>query len=207
MGAGKMVVMAEAGKTGTREQILAAALGLFTQQGYDSTSLRQIAEYQGLTKAALYYHFPAKEQLLLELTRPFLDGLSDLVTECRALDKVNPATLLSSYLDLFITHLEILGLLASDPATLNHPDIGQRGRALVLAIRNLLSGPEPSSDRSVRAACALGVINAVPQMPPDALQGARETILAAALGALGEHPSAARIARPAQRRRRAAAAS
>jgi AcrR family transcriptional regulator len=190
-----MVVVSEPSRIGKRDQILQGALELFVSQGYDSTSLRQIAEQQGLTKAALYYHFPAKELLLVELTRPFMEGLSDLVTEHRALDQPDPEALLASYLELFITHLDVLALLASDPATLHHPDIGQRARALVLAIRQLLSGPDPSSERSVRAACALGVINAVPQLALDALQSQRAVILAAALGALGD-------AIPTQRSRR-----
>jgi AcrR family transcriptional regulator len=51
----------------TRERILDAALELFTEQGYDGTSLRQIAEQLGVTKAALYYHFESKEDILLAL--------------------------------------------------------------------------------------------------------------------------------------------
>jgi AcrR family transcriptional regulator len=189
--------MTQPSAIGTRAQILETALSLFASQGYDSTSLRQIAEQQGLTKAALYYHFPAKELLLLELTRPFLDGLSALITEHRALDVPQPGALLNSYLDLFIDHLEVLGLLARDPATLHHPDIGQRVRALVQGITQLLAGPEPSSERAVRAACALGVINAIPQMPADALVTSRSTILAAALNALGDElaSSSTRITR------------
>ncbi len=57
----------------TRDEILATALQLFTVQGYDATSLRQIAERLGFTKAALYYHFPAKENLVIELARPWLE--------------------------------------------------------------------------------------------------------------------------------------
>jgi AcrR family transcriptional regulator len=51
----------------TREQILDVALELFNEQGYDKTSLREIAQRLGVTKAALYYHFERKEDLLLEL--------------------------------------------------------------------------------------------------------------------------------------------
>ena len=51
----------------TRERILDVALELFNEQGYDSTSLREIAERLGITKAALYYHFERKEDILLEL--------------------------------------------------------------------------------------------------------------------------------------------
>jgi AcrR family transcriptional regulator len=53
--------------TETRERILDVALELFTEHGYDKTSLRDIAEQLGITKAALYYYFERKEDILLEL--------------------------------------------------------------------------------------------------------------------------------------------
>lgn len=55
------------GARSTRERILDVALELFTKQGYDKTSLRDIAERLGITKAALYYHFARKQDILLEL--------------------------------------------------------------------------------------------------------------------------------------------
>jgi AcrR family transcriptional regulator len=51
----------------TRERILDIALDLFVDQGYDKTSLREIAEAMGFTKAALYYHFASKDEILLAL--------------------------------------------------------------------------------------------------------------------------------------------
>jgi AcrR family transcriptional regulator len=54
-------------KPSTRERILDIALELFSEQGYDKTSLRDIAERLGTTKAALYYHFERKEDILLAL--------------------------------------------------------------------------------------------------------------------------------------------
>ena len=51
----------------TRDRILDIALDLFTEQGYDGTSLREIADQLGVTKAALYYHFSSKDEILLAL--------------------------------------------------------------------------------------------------------------------------------------------
>src|SRR5271169_2411875 len=51
----------------TRQRILDVALDLFIEQGFDGTSLRQIAEQLGVTKAALYYHFESKDDILLAL--------------------------------------------------------------------------------------------------------------------------------------------
>jgi len=47
---------------GTRERILDISLELFTTQGYEKTSLREIAEQLGFSKAAIYYHFESKER-------------------------------------------------------------------------------------------------------------------------------------------------
>ena len=52
---------------GTRERILDVALDLFIERGFDKTSLREIATQLGVTKAALYYHFPSKDDILMTL--------------------------------------------------------------------------------------------------------------------------------------------
>lgn len=54
-------------RTNTREQIRAVAVELFAEQGYDKTSLREIAERLGVTKAAVYYHFRTKEEIVASL--------------------------------------------------------------------------------------------------------------------------------------------
>jgi AcrR family transcriptional regulator len=176
----------EPSRIGTREQILDTARELFSDQGYDATSLRQIADRLQLTKAALYYHFPAKELLLLELTRPFLDGISRIVTDLRAAGAYDSDAVLAAYLDVFIENIAIVGLLGREPATQHHPDIGQRVRTLATAIQQQLAGPDPTPARAVRTACALGVIHAVGQMPADVLAEQRDTILTAANAALGK---------------------
>jgi AcrR family transcriptional regulator len=51
----------------TRERILDVALDLFIEKGYDKSSLREIAEQLGVTKAALYYHFRSKQDILMAL--------------------------------------------------------------------------------------------------------------------------------------------
>jgi len=170
---------------GTKALILATAQRLFDDQGYDATSLRQIAEAVGMTKAAVYYHYPAKEHLLLELTRPLLDAMSDMVARLRSDgDGGDPRAALASYLDLFVDHLSVVHLMASEPATMNHPDVGQRTRTLVDAVRRLIAGEDANDERIVRTACAMGVIHAVGTMSPEQARGSRDVIVAAAVSAL-----------------------
>ncbi len=57
----------QTGPPDTRQRILDVALDLFIEQGFDGTSLRQIAEQLGVTKAALYYHFESKDDILMAL--------------------------------------------------------------------------------------------------------------------------------------------
>ena len=62
----------------TRDRILETALDLFIERGYDKTSLREIAERVGVTKAALYYHFSSKEEIIRTLVQPLVDHLESL---------------------------------------------------------------------------------------------------------------------------------
>lgn len=55
------------------------ALELFTERGYDATSLREIAESLGITKAALYYHFDSKEAIIQGLFEARLSAIDELL--------------------------------------------------------------------------------------------------------------------------------
>lgn len=66
-------------------QLLAIARRLFAAQGYDRTSLREIADAAHITKAALYYYFPTKdalyERIVLESIQLLHDQVADAVAK------------------------------------------------------------------------------------------------------------------------------
>jgi AcrR family transcriptional regulator len=64
----------------TRSRIQQVALELFVEQGYEKTSLREIAERLGVTKAALYYHFKTKEDIVASTVHDYLHQI-DLIVE------------------------------------------------------------------------------------------------------------------------------
>jgi AcrR family transcriptional regulator len=56
--------------------VLRRAIDLFNQQGYDATSIGDLARELGLTKSAIYHHVPSKEHLLAAALDEALDALT-----------------------------------------------------------------------------------------------------------------------------------
>jgi AcrR family transcriptional regulator len=56
-----------------REQLLKAAQTFFVRKGYRATTTEAIARRAGLTKGALYFHFPSKEAVFSELIKQASD--------------------------------------------------------------------------------------------------------------------------------------
>src|SRR6266480_190226 len=69
----------------TRQQILQTAQRLFAELGYDATSLQMIADEMGLTKAAVYYHFRAKNEILDAIMLPGVQRLKALLDDAAAI--------------------------------------------------------------------------------------------------------------------------
>ncbi|MEP9382171.1 TetR/AcrR family transcriptional regulator [Nocardioides sp. KR10-350] len=63
--------------------VLRTAIELFNRQGYDATSMGDLARELGLTKSAIYHHVPSKEHLLQEALDEALDNLSAVLEEAR----------------------------------------------------------------------------------------------------------------------------
>jgi TetR/AcrR family transcriptional regulator, cholesterol catabolism regulator len=65
----------------TKERIVEAAVDLFHRQGYNATSLRQIADDVGLQVGSLYNHMSSKEQLLFDIMRDVMEELIEHTEE------------------------------------------------------------------------------------------------------------------------------
>ena len=85
-----------------REVILASAAGLFAQNGYHGTSMNDVADACGLSKATLYHYYRDKSEVLTSIA----DGhVSRLVELCKAVKKdssVEPADRLSTLINRFL---------------------------------------------------------------------------------------------------------
>ncbi len=77
---------------GVRERLVLAAVDLFTEQGYDATTVTQIAEKAGVTKSTLFRYFPDKREILVAgqetLSRLLTDGIADAPADASPLEAV-----------------------------------------------------------------------------------------------------------------------
>ena len=77
---------------GATERLVAAAVDLFTEQGYDATTVAQIAERAGVTKSTFFRHFSDKRELLVAgqetLSRLLADGITAAPASASPLEAV-----------------------------------------------------------------------------------------------------------------------
>jgi AcrR family transcriptional regulator len=147
----------------TREKILDVALDLFTDQGFDGTSMREIAERLHISKPAIYHHFASKEEILMalhmrlhEFGRTALERLAGQTVTLQTW-----TSLLNDLLDQMLAQRKIFLMHERNQAALEklhrkdhddeHDDIQER-------LRQALTDPSvPLRDR-VRMACSLGAV-------------------------------------------------
>ncbi len=148
----------------TRERILDIAQELFTEQGYDATSLRDIADRLGTTKAALYYHFERKEDILLELHLRLHALGRELLSQLQALpDDAARAAAWPDVIDGLITaaadNRELLQMHQRNQNALQALTDNERHQAenddFEQQARALLSSPMIPAAQRVRMACSL----------------------------------------------------
>ena len=151
----------------TRERILDIALELFNEQGYDKTSLREIAERLQVTKAALYYHFERKEDILLQLHlrlhalgREVLDKLGNLDA---AADKTRAwAELLDQFIDQIVANRDLFLLHQRNHNAFQELEHSEHHHAehedLEARMRRFLADPSIPLAKRVRMACSFGAV-------------------------------------------------
>ena len=147
---------------GTRERIQAIALELFAEQGYDKTSLREIAEGLGVTKAALYYHFNSKEDIVRSFTEDYRAELDEIIS-WGASQPPGPATraaILARYADIVDRRLPVIRFMEQNQAALHSlmsDDASRKKlfRAQFMSLCDLLAPPGSALADRIRAAMAV----------------------------------------------------
>ncbi|MBE8477730.1 MULTISPECIES: TetR/AcrR family transcriptional regulator [Streptomyces] len=146
----------------TRQRIQDVALELFAEQGYEKTSLREIAERLDVTKAALYYHFKTKEQILVsvyeDLTRPIVELIDWGRQQPQSLE--TKQEILRRYHDALVEAAPFFRFMQENQATVKELRIGEMFRTRMLGLRDILLDPDAALVDQVRCVSAVFTMHA-----------------------------------------------
>ncbi|MBM9620144.1 TetR/AcrR family transcriptional regulator [Streptomyces zhihengii] len=175
----------------TRQRIQDVALELFAEQGYEKTSLREIAEALGVTKAALYYHFRTKEDIVISLFRDLTRPMDELL----AWGREQPRTLetktevLRRYYDALNAAAPLFRFMQENQATMRELSIGESFKDRMITMLALFQEDDAAMVDRVRCISALFTLHASMFALKD-VKGApeekREAVLEVALGLIAQ---------------------
>ncbi|WP_208026501.1 TetR/AcrR family transcriptional regulator [Streptomyces sp. Tu 3180] len=146
----------------TRQRIQDVALELFAEQGYEKTSLREIAERLDVTKAALYYHFKTKEEILVgifeDLSRPLEDLIEWGRRQPHSLE--TKQEIIRRYSEALMGAAPLFRFMQENQATVRELRIGEMFKTRMLGLRDILIDPDADLVDQVRCVSALFTMHA-----------------------------------------------
>jgi AcrR family transcriptional regulator len=175
----------------TRQRFLAVAQELFASQGYAGTSIADIANRLGMSKASLYYHFRSKEDMIDALLAVPLAAYAELA-ETASAGRHTAEELLAAVIDTTVAARGLSDTIGNDPSVqavlgrrAEQHQIQQINDALVAG----LAGPRPGATAKIRAHAAFvvakqGTLAVMAAGGGRLSRGQRAELVAAALRAL-----------------------
>ena len=166
----------------TRQRIQDVALELFAEQGYEKTSLREIAERLDVTKAALYYHFKTKEEIIVSLFEDLTKPIEELIEWGRGQPHTlqNRQEILRRYSEALSGAEPLFRFMQENQATVRELRIGDTFKDRMRGLRDILIDPDADLVDQVRSVSAMFTLHAGMFVMQD-LEGDPEKRRAAAL--------------------------
>ena len=146
----------------TRQRIQDVALELFAEQGYEKTSLREIAERLEVTKAALYYHFKTKEEILVSIFEDLTKPIEELIEWGRQ----QPHTLgtkqeiVRRYAETLYGAAPLFRFMHDNQATVRELRIGDSFKEHIRSLRDIIIDPDADMVDQVRCVSAIFTLHA-----------------------------------------------
>jgi AcrR family transcriptional regulator len=143
-----------------QQRVIAAAVKLFAEHGVRDTSLQMIADSMGLAKAAVYYQFRTKDEIVLAVTNQEMAGLNEAIDVAEEAGRTIAArqALLERVVDLSIERRNAVGVLQCDPQVLRLLSDHTPFQETVDRLYATLLGEDPGPDNAVLAAMLSGAI-------------------------------------------------
>jgi AcrR family transcriptional regulator len=133
----------------TRQAVLTTAQRLFIEHGFDATSLQQIADAMGVTKANVYYYFHTKIEILEALFEGSVAALGAMLDAAEAIKgrRARREFLVDGFIDqVIVSHRTMAPISRTDPSMRRHDHISRVLDEVADRGLRLLFGDRPTLD-------------------------------------------------------------
>lgn len=146
--------------TTAKTRIVDAALLLFVEHGISGTSLQMIADALGVTKAAVYHQYNAKDEIVFAVAQVVLSRLEAAVVaaEAERSRQRSRELLVSAMVDLAVEQRRMAGILQRDPVMLRFLQTHAPFRRVMARVNRLLMGGRSNAGARVQAATLAAAI-------------------------------------------------
>lgn len=159
--------------------VVGCALRLFARHGVAGTSLQMIADELRVTKAAVYYHFRTKDDVVRAVLAPAYAGFAELLRRSRELvPEDRPGMIVAGLAQQAVAHRELYAVVLRDVTAAQFLQDTPEHLETFHELRATLAGPEPTPDSQVAATIFLSGLMGPPidpevaPLPDDVLRAA-----------------------------------
>jgi len=147
--------------TAAQRRVVGAALDLFADHGVGGTSLQMIADHLGVTKAAIYYQFRSKEEIVVAVATSELQRLEATLESAEAdgADAGVREALLAQIIELAVERRRAVATLQNDPVIVRFLTEHEAFQQLWLRLYAVLLGPEISQADLIRTTVLAAAIS------------------------------------------------
>jgi AcrR family transcriptional regulator len=148
-------------------RIIAAATELFTEHGVGGTSLQMIADAVGVSKAAVYHQFKAKDEIVIAAAGAELARLETAIDEAEHESDATCAReiLVTRMVDLAVERRRMESTLLADPVIVRFFAHHEPFRVVMGRLYRILTGPGGASDARVTAAMLTAAVGGAAMHP------------------------------------------
>lgn len=146
-----------AARSDTRARIQEVALDLFAEQGYETTSLREIADRLGVTKAALYYHFKSKEEIVASTVDDFLSEIDELVAWASQQPRTAETRqeVVRRYSGIVTRRFPSMRFFQQNPAGIHKSGLGELFQQRMRSLQGVLCEEDATPERRIKTLLAI----------------------------------------------------
>jgi AcrR family transcriptional regulator len=141
--------------------VVVAAMTLFARYGVAGTSLQMIADEVGVTKAAVYHQFQAKEDIVRAATEIEFARLQSVIEAAEAAGDATAQrdAVIVGIVDLSVSRRRTISTVLSDPVIVEVFHDDETFRDVSARLQQLLSGGAPSADGGVETVMLIAAIS------------------------------------------------